>query len=174
MNKKEYLGIILIALASISIILFLYSNNRELKKANTMLQLEKQVLIDNTDSFEYLNSITVDTFENRIKNKEDIFVYIGNSECADCSTFSKNLKNEVNNFPLKNSLYLVEISRLHRNKKKWTEFKLKYGFDQTPAFILFKNGKVISMIQWDEKKGLSSDSFHRWLEENRNDIENLS
>lgn len=56
MNKKEYLGIILIALASISIILFLYSNNRELKKANTMLQLEKQVLIDNTDSFEYLNS----------------------------------------------------------------------------------------------------------------------
>ena len=72
MNKKEYLGIILIALASISIILFLYSNNRELKKANTMLQLEKQVLIDNTDSFEYLNSITVDTFENRIKNKEDI------------------------------------------------------------------------------------------------------
>ena len=79
MNKKEYLGIILIALASISIILFLYSNNRELKKANTMLQLEKQVLIDNTDSFEYLNSITVDTFENRIKNKEDIFVYIGNS-----------------------------------------------------------------------------------------------
>ncbi|HFM7095356.1 TPA: thioredoxin, partial [Enterococcus faecium] len=69
MNKKEYLGIILIALASISIILFLYSNNRELKKANTMLQLEKQVLIDNTDSFEYLNSITVDTFENRIKNK---------------------------------------------------------------------------------------------------------
>ncbi|NRE19567.1 bacteriocin, partial [Enterococcus faecalis] len=60
MNKKEYLGIILIALASISIILFLYSNNRELKKANTMLQLEKQVLIDNTDSFEYLNSITVD------------------------------------------------------------------------------------------------------------------
>ncbi|RXA85800.1 thioredoxin, partial [Enterococcus faecalis] len=64
MNKKEYLGIILIALASISIILFLYSNNRELKKANTMLQLEKQVLIDNTDSFEYLNSITVDTFEN--------------------------------------------------------------------------------------------------------------
>lgn len=37
MNKKEYLGIILIALASISIILFLYSNNRELKKANTML-----------------------------------------------------------------------------------------------------------------------------------------
>ncbi|HAP5503538.1 TPA: thioredoxin, partial [Enterococcus faecalis] len=102
------------------------------------------------------------------------FVYIGNSECADCSTFSKNLKNEVNNFPLKNSLYLVEISRLHRNKKKWTEFKLKYGFDQTPAFILFKNGKVNSMIQWDEKKGLSSDSFHRWLEENRNDIENLS
>lgn len=72
------------------------------------------------------------------------------------------------------TLYLVEISRLHRNKKKWTEFKLKYGFDQTPAFILFKNGKVNSMIQWDEKKGLSSDSFHRWLEENRNDIENLS
>ena len=41
-------------------------------------------------------------------------------------------------------------------------------------FALFKNGKVNSMIQWDEKKGLSSDSFHRWLEENRNDIENLS
>ncbi|MRI76217.1 thioredoxin, partial [Enterococcus mundtii] len=56
----------------------------------------------------------------------------------------------------------------------WAEFKLKYGFDQTPAFILFKNGKVNSMIQWDEKKGLSSDSFHRWLEENRNDIEKLS
>ncbi|MEJ4378281.1 hypothetical protein SKA88_15140, partial [Enterococcus faecium] len=39
---------------------------------------------------------------------------------------------------------------------------------------LQQNRKVNSMIQWDEKKGLSSDSFHRWLEENRNDIENLS
>ncbi|WP_373193075.1 DUF6568 family protein [Enterococcus sp. RIT-PI-f] len=170
--KKATLAGILI-LAVVIIMFVLLRDNTELKRENSTLELEKQVLIDNTDTYEYLNSITIDNFENKVKNKENILVYIGNSLCSDCSKFSKTLKDEVENFPLKNSLYLVEITNLHKNKKQWLAFKERYGFDQTPAFILFEKGEIKTMIQWNEKSGLSPESFHKWLEENRSDIEKL-
>jgi hypothetical protein len=39
------------------------------------------------------------------------------------------------------------------------DFKRKYGFSQSPAFLLFKNGKIQSMIEWFEQKGLSPEEF---------------
>lgn len=162
---------VFVVIVSIFLLFFQIKVNRELKAKNTTLSLEKEVLKTNNDTYEYLNSLTVESFEKKISNKNDLLVYIGNSECSDCSFFSKTLKNEVETFPLKNSLYLVDITKLHQNTKDWVKFKKKYGFEQTPAFLLFKGGKVKSMIQWNEKKGLSPQSFHNWLTLNGSDIQ---
>ncbi|HGE7610171.1 thioredoxin family protein [Bacillus thuringiensis] len=171
MKKYGVLGVIIIIF--LLSIFFLYRENTVLKRNNSTLEIEKQIVIDNTGSYDYLNSITVDSFEKRIKNGDDIFVYIGNSQCSDCSFFSKILEKEVKTFPLKDSLYLVNISNIHQDKNRWLAFKKKYGFDQTPAFLLFQQGKVKSMIQWDEKNGLSEEIFHNWLEENETFIRKL-
>ncbi|PYE95690.1 thioredoxin family protein [Bacillus sp. 196mf] len=171
MKKYGVLGVIIIIF--LLSIFFLYRENTVLKRNNSTLEIEKQIVIDNTGSYDYLNSITVDSFEKRIKNGDDIFVYIGNSQCSDCSFFSKILEKEVKTFPLKDSLYLVNISNIHQDKNRWLAFKKRYGFDQTPAFLLFQQGKVKSMIQWDEKNGLSEEIFHNWLEENETFIRKL-
>ncbi|WP_242486466.1 hypothetical protein [Bacillus sp. TH23] len=38
-----------------------------LKRNNSTLEIEKQIVIDNTGSYDYLNSITVDSFEKELK-----------------------------------------------------------------------------------------------------------
>lgn len=172
-NIKKYGVVGIIVVFCFTMIFFLLSENKELRTNNSALAIEKQVVVDNTDTYGYLNSITVDSFEKKVRDGDNLFVYIGNSVCTDCSVFSETLKNEVENFPLKHSLSLVEISGIHPDKKRWLDFKSKYGFDQTPSFLLIQNGKVTSMIEWDENDGLSSETFHSWLEENKSFIQQL-
>lgn len=168
----KFLGIIVSIL--VLGICFFYKENTILIRKNDTLKLEKQVIMDNTKSYSYLNSITVNSFENKIKNKKNLFVYIENAKCSDCSFFSKILEKEVVNFSIKDSLYLVDISELHKEKYRWLAFKKKYKFNQTPSFLLFQKGEIKGMIQWDEKKGLSEVDFHHWLEENKTFIKSLS
>lgn len=145
---------------------FIKSNNG-LKKQNAILKLEKEQLSANLITYDNLNSLTLETLENRLAKKDNLLIYISNSKCADCSFFSSTLNKEIKeNQYLRNSLYLVDVTKLHDNKKEWLQFKQKYQFDQTPAFLLFKNGKIKSVIQWDENNGLSPSSFHDWLEKN--------
>lgn len=173
-NRYIIIGLSMVFLIFfLMIVLFLFEKNRELEEANSTIKMEKQILSDNISSFEYLNSLTIDSFEKKVAEGDDLFVYIGNSECSDCSIFSKTLKKEVETFPLKNSLYLVEISSIHSDNKRWLDFKKKYNFEQTPAFLLFKNGEIKSMIEWTEQEGLSSEAFHNWLKSNESVIKEL-
>jgi|GEM_PF-1999095 len=174
-NNYMIIGMTLaILMFCLVIMFFLFEKNKELEKANSTLKIEKQILSDNTSAFEYLNSLTIDSFEKRVAEGDDLFVYVGkNSECNDCSIFSKTLKKEVETFPLKNSLYFVEISSIHSDKERWLDFKKRYGFNQTPAFLLFQNGEIKSMIEWTEQDGLSSEAFHNWLERNESFIKQL-
>lgn len=151
--------------------LFLLNDNNQLKKENNTLQIEKQIIADNSETFEYLNSITLENFNKKVDRKEDIFVYIGNSECSDCSNFSKILKKEVEEFPLKESLYLLNITKFHNQTSKWLEFKEQFHFNQTPAFLIIQDGKTKSIIEWDKNKGLTQKQFHAWLEKNKKDIQ---
>lgn len=166
--KKIIMGgsICIITIIFLIICFNLLKENKQLKATNNDLNIEKEILTNNLESYDLLNSITVDNFEDRVTNKQDLFVYVSNSECSDCSTFSKTLKHEIESSNIKNNLYLVNIQKLHQDKENWLKFKRKYNIHQTPAFLLFEEGKLKSMIEWDEKKGLSSEAFHKWLDMN--------
>lgn len=163
--KKSVLNGVVVSILLVGIY-FLFRENTTLKRSNSTLKIEKQVVISNNETYGYLNSLTVNSFEKKIENGEDTFVYIGNSTCSDCSNFSKTLKKEVEEFPLKDSMYLVDITTIHSDKDRWLGFKKRYGFDQTPSFLLIEQGKVKSLFQWDEKKGLDEENFHNWLKQN--------
>lgn len=173
-NKIAFLSVIAVFLVFAIVLMVLLVNNNSQEKKIENLENEKQILVSNTATFAYLNSLTVDSFEKRVNSGDSLFVYIGNSECPDCSFFSKTLEHEVKTFPLSDSLYFVDGRTLHQNENKWLAFKEKYHFDQTPAFLLFSKGKEVSVIQWDEKNGLSEEEFHSWLIENKQLIEQVS
>lgn len=173
---KRRLGLVLISIMSIVFVvlsLFLIQTNHTQKDEIKALENEKQVLIDNNDTFNYLNSLTIESFEQKVKSGEELFVYIGNSECPDCSFFAKTLEKEVKTFPLSNALYFVNGRELRQDKTKWLNFKKRYQFEQTPAFLIFSKGQLLSIIQWSEKSGLSDTEFHDWLLKNKQKIDEI-
>lgn len=75
-NRYIIIGLSMVFLIFfLMIVLFLFEKNRELEKVNSTIKMEKQILSDNISSFEYLNSLTIDSFEKKLQ-KVMIFLFI--------------------------------------------------------------------------------------------------
>ena len=121
----------------------------------------------NTSSvYSYLDSITEKSFEERVLNGEKVVVYIGRPDCNDCIYFEPILQYvvEKNNISLEIKYLNAKIIR-EKGEKYWNEFKQKHNFTQTPAILIYDQGKCIDMIEWSPE-GLSYDELLKWLQKN--------
>ncbi|MGC6768227.1 thioredoxin family protein [Enterococcus sp. LJL128] len=123
--------------------------------------------------FKDLISYPVQSFEKKVDSEDLVFAYIGNAECPDCSIFYPVLEQKMREYQLANKLFYVEGSYLREDKEKWLAFKEKYEFMQTPAFIIYKEQKVVSKIEWDASEGLSEESFESWLIDNQEILDEI-
>ncbi|MGL9891901.1 DUF6568 family protein [Enterococcus mundtii] len=173
LNKFDKTKIVL-CLIGIFIILLLVTifkiQQDKLNQIDKSLQIEK----NNVQIYQDIISYPINTFENKVSNGDLMFVYMGNLECSDCSAFYPIFKEKFKEFNLENKLSYIECSYLRTNKSEWLKFKEKYGFSQTPAFIIYKNSKILSNIEWDNNNGLNEVSFSTWLSENKKIIDSIS
>ena len=71
--------------------------------------------------YDYLDSITIDTFKNKIKNKDTFIVYVGRPTCSDCELLDDRLISNIEeDSSLKKILYM-NITIIHENKSKWND-----------------------------------------------------
>lgn len=118
----------------------------------------------NTSVYKNLNSITIPTFENNVSDKRNFLVYIGRPTCSDCNLFDSILVNELKKEDMTSNVVFLNVAwERQKGWKSWVQFKKKYGFNQTPAIIHYHNGKVLSIIQWGNNKGISKEDLHLWL-----------
>ena len=117
---------------------------------------------------EYLDSLTIDNFEAKVKSGADFVVYIGRPDCPDCNIFEPIFKDYVVSNQLTSQILYLNV-RTYRaaNTNRWNTFKATYGFTQTPAVIHFKDGKNISLIEWKDDYGLPvTPDLATWLKDN--------
>lgn len=146
---------------SLSINFYLYNIN---KKAKTeILEASKST----PSIYNYLNSITINNFEEKVLSEEEFYIYIGRPDCGDCMLFEPMFENVIEKYNLYDKIYYLNVKHFKEtNSDQWKSFKNKYGFTQTPAIIHFKNAENISIIEWNEEKGLSENIFLDWLKNN--------
>ena len=60
-------------------------------------------------------------------------------------------------------IYNVKNYRESNTEETWQNFKRKYGFTQTPAILIYQDGNLKSMIEWDSEEGLSKERLVEWL-----------
>lgn len=80
---------------------------------------------------------------------------------------------KISDYELQSKLIYIDGVHLRTNKDNWQKFKNKYGFSQTPAFVIYRQNQIISKIEWDEKRGLSEKDFDHWLEDNMKIINSI-
>ena len=153
--------LIILLCTSLIINNYLYISNKKYKLE--ILKVKSEI----SETYEYLNSLTLVNFQEKVRNGQEFYVYIGRPDCGDCSLFEPMFKRIVESYNLYDDIYYLNIKKFREeNQEEWETFKRKYGFTQTPAIIHFLGGNNISIIEWDEEKGLSEKRFIDWLKEN--------
>lgn len=118
--------------------------------------------------YDYLDSITMDSFDSRLINQESFIVYVSRPSCGDCEILDKRLINDIeNNDYLKKILYL-NITPIYSNKDEWNKFKNNYGIKGTPAFIFIDQGKIRDSYGWTEENGFDYEKFINWVNKIKN------
>ena len=116
--------------------------------------------------YEYLDSMTVKSFERSVKNGDRVAVFIGRPDCGDCIYFEPTLEYLSNNYDIEDKIKYVNVKEYREeDAKRWENFKERYSFTQTPSFLLFENGKYVSGIEWSDN-GLKLEDVLKWLNEN--------
>ncbi|MGC6174895.1 thioredoxin family protein [Lacrimispora sp. 38-1] len=159
-NKKIYIiSIFLIT----SIVFNIFQFNKHIRLVQELETTKSN--IDNT--YEYLDSITVKSFENKVRDGENLCVYIGRAGCGDCNIFDPILRSTVEKYNIISTFKYINVQKYRsEDLDRWEQFKSKYGFTQTPALLIISKGKIVDMIEWNDS-GLSQKRLVNWLEKNK-------
>ena len=116
--------------------------------------------------YNYLDSITVDSFESRIYNKESFYIYLGRPTCGDCNNFEPKLIELIKKFEVKNELLYLNVAELRKHENKWEVFKKMYNLKYTPTIAKFVRGELESKVEWTPESGISINEVNQWIVRN--------
>lgn len=91
------------------------------------------------------NPINTQKFEELIKEKENVWVYIGRPTCDDCDRFSPVLKEVIKENNKKVYYYNTDEAR-KENEEKLINHLNKLGVKSVPTLIYFKKGEVVKTV----------------------------
>lgn len=162
--KSKYLAnlkILLLVLCFAGIVVYIYTSSMTIKEYKTkLIKQEKQYNIYDT-----LNSITLDTFYKKVNSGETFIVYMGNTECTDCSLLEPLLRRYLDNSNYKDNIVYLNIQKI-RKSDEWNSFSKKYNIKYMPTFALYRNGKLYDKVQWTPDKDLSIKDIDSFLKNN--------
>ena len=158
-SLKNYILITLIILYGVFIIY-----NYKIKDENNILK-ESISNLEESYSQVYLelNSLTYNTFKEKVKNKDRFYVYVGRPSCSDCNDFEDILIELLNKYDVIDNIYYLNRGNLRNNTYEWQEFKNKYNLMYTPSFAEFSEGKLKTKVQWTPEKGINKDEVESWI-----------
>ncbi|MGC6768776.1 thioredoxin family protein [Enterococcus sp. LJL51] len=158
-NSKQISLIIGLFLMVIGIIT--YSVNGQLKKSHEELY---QAKIDYPEIYDVIDSLSFHSFETEVKAGE-LLVYIGRPDCGDCTDFEPSFLSMVEERNLEQKIVYLNVSKLRKDEQQWKAFKKTYGVMYTPTIAHFKDGQLVSKVEWTPEKGSVLSEFEAWLDE---------
>jgi thioredoxin-like negative regulator of GroEL len=165
MKKGLYLGAVGLILISIVIggKIYITNNQKAMDKKITKLKKEQETAYP--EIYDYLDSITVNNFQNYLNENERI-VYIGRPSCSDCNLFEPSLIDLIDKKNLETKMKYLNVAKLRKNEKEWNKFKQQYNIQYTPTIAKFVEGNLTSKIEWTPENGISIDQVEIWINKN--------
>ena len=158
---KNYLILTFVCLVTLGIIVFssiVY--NREEKK-----RLETPVISG------VLAEIKKEDIDNYVVENESFFLYIGTASDYNCREVEEDLIKYFDRRDIKNETIYLNLTNETELNKFYEEFNSKYVINDYsklkayPAFIIFKDGKVLDLVQRGENQKLNIGDIDRVLDE---------
>lgn len=156
---KKILSYVLVLVMGISLV----GNVYLIIKQNEYLKLVEQSKKEYPKIYDILNSITISSFDEKIKSKERVIVYVGRPDCSDCSAFEPRFIDYLNNINSKDLIYL-NVSSIRSDEKKWDDFVNTFGIKYTPTIALFEEGELVDKVEWTPETGINLKEVEKFLD----------
>ena len=157
---KKYVLLVLLFIASIVIVLYLC----ELYKVNKAEQMKTPV-IDGA-----LLEIYPTDLEHYIMDNPTTVIYMCTADNEECRVFERDFKKLLKKKDYNNQIIYLNLTDLDQEEFV-SEFNNTYTYKTEitgdyPAFVLFEDGKIKSILQSSKDKSLSIDKVKQFLELN--------
>lgn len=156
-NQLPIIGIICIVISGINI----YVINKQLKQNDEELYSAK---VAYPEIYDHIDSVSLQSFETEVKVGE-LLVYVGRPDCGDCIEFEPAFLSMVKERNLEQEIVYLNVSKLRKDEYKWENFKTEYKVMYTPTVAHFKDGELISKVEWTPEEGSVLLEFETWLDE---------
>lgn len=118
----------------------------------------------------YLESISLDDYNELKNNQESFFVYVNNNSCSDCQIFNVQLLKELQTNESLHHIKFLDMTSLHSNKPVWNSFKNENKIEGTPSFIFIKHGSITSTYGWTIEHDIKYKVFIEWFNNLNNNL----
>lgn len=121
-------------------------------------EFKSEAVVDN-DEYERLQLINVAEFENKVKNKEDMFIIITEQTCLFCLEYEPIVEEVLQ----EENKTMYELDIFYLNQDEIKRFREYYAFDSMPTIFYIKDGIVVSdLVGTKSKEDLST-----WIKNNQ-------
>lgn len=158
---KNYILLILLFIASISLIFYL----RELYKVNKAEQLKTPV-IDGA-----LLEIYETDLEHYVLDNPTTVIYMCTADNEKCRVFERDFKKLLKKKDYNDQIIYLNLTDLDQDSfvnsfNEKYKYKIKLTTDY-PAFVLFEDGKIKNVLQGNDKEGLTLVKVKQFLDLNK-------
>lgn len=116
-----------------------------------------------SESYFYFDSLTVDSFREKVAAGDAFIVLITRPNCSNCVRLERPFIDFAQQRGITDSIYLLNVVQLRRDEEAWVAFKDTYGFKGTPTYARFEGGRQLSNIGWTPEDGIELDMVEAWF-----------
>lgn len=130
---------------------------------------DEQLVVEQSnypDIYNTVDSITFDSFKEKIEREEDFYVYVGRPTCGDCNDFEPEFIKLVEEKKVTQRIFYLNVAKVRENEEEWKKFKVDYNIVYTPTLAKYSKGVLTSKIEWTPENGISLQKVAEWIDIN--------
>ena len=137
------------------------SNIYEKAKGNRVKPVEDtEKEIDSQEKYEHIVTITLDQFETKALNKDDMVVLVASSSCSSCIQFEPTIEKVF--AELDRKIYRIDIKSFKDDDDN--EFRDFFAYNVTPTIFAVKDGVVVA--DTGRTGRMSEEDLKDWINKN--------
>jgi thiol-disulfide isomerase/thioredoxin len=156
---------ILVAALAVLLLVSLGANVFLFLRGKQLFEYVRDLDIIYSESYFHFDSLTVESFEEKVASGEELVVVITRPGCPNCQALEAPFTKLAEEMGIADQIYHLNVELFRRDPEAWARFKETYGFEGTPTYARFSGGKQVSSVGWTAETGIDYEAVEQWIGE---------
>jgi len=162
--EKRY-GKWIVALIVLALIVSIVGNFLLWSRNNSKNATIQEMTTLYSANYFHFDSLTVDSFRNKVASGEEFIVLITSPNCGTCRRMEAPFIQLAKDEGISDRIYHLNVVLLRSDNEAWAQFMGDYGFEGTPTYARFAGGKLVSSVGPTSDTRIEFSMIEQWIEE---------